>query len=352
MGGKQMWMRGIANGRKLSAAILSALAVSGCAIHPLPDDVVHLSTYNIVRQIRCETRAAIIDSFLDFLADERNNRFNSQGWKKVDDASRAMGMRAQADYAADPNSIANFNPAKLSGFARNVVGLLFHTGIAYNYDLKGLEVNNVDPEVNFIRPIPISTLVSLGLKGNFDRHRQNERAFTITDNAGDLVRKVPANYCTKFIVEENIVYPIAGKVGMEKMVQDFLRLTLFGNLSGGEGKQDVVLVAGPPTMVDQLEFQTIIGGSATPKVTFLPMGRAFQLADASFGVSASRTDTHQLTVGLYLDKAGAAEIGNLRGAIFGDLITASGGRAEQGAAKAVEQFLQQKLFKPTIVLQQ
>jgi hypothetical protein len=351
VGGYQMWMRRTAAGQKLFAAFLSALTASGCAIHPLPDDVAHISTYNIVRQIRCETRAAIIDSFLSFLTDERNNRLNSQHFKKVDDASRAIGLQAQADYEADRDSIRNFKPAKLTGFARNVVELLFHTGIAYNYDLKGLEIENVDPEANFIRPVPISTLVSLGLKGNFDRQRQNERSFTITDNAGDLVTKVPASYCTKFIAERNFVYPIAGKVGMERMVQDFLQLTLFGNLSG-DGKADVTKVAGPPTMVDQLQFQTVIGGSATPKVTFLPIGRAFQVADASLGVAASRTDTHQLTVGLYLDTTGAKEIGGVRTALFGGLITASGGSAERGAAAAVEQFLQQKLFKPTIVIQQ
>jgi len=85
---------------------------------------------------------------------------------------------------------------KLTGFARSVVGLLLHTGIAYNYDLLGQEKNNVDPELNLIRPIPISTLFSLNAKGNFDRLRQNERSFTITDNAGDLVFKTPEQYCT------------------------------------------------------------------------------------------------------------------------------------------------------------
>jgi hypothetical protein len=331
--------------KNLFVAFLSGLAASGCAIHPLPDDVAHISTYNIVRQIRCETRAAVIDSFLGYLTDEGNNKFK----KKVDDASRAIGLQAQVDYTADPDSITKFDPSRLSGFARNVVELLFHTGIAYNYDLLGLEINNIDPTINLVRPLPITTLVSLGLTGNFDRQRQNERSFTITDNAGDLVRKVPASYCTKFIAEENIVYPIAGKVGMEKVVQDFLLLTLFGNLSG-DGKKDVTAVTGPPTMVDQLQFQTTIGGSATPKVTFIPLGRAFQVTDVSFGFTASRKDTHQLTVGLYLDKTGLKEIGDVRTAVFGGLITASGGTAERGAARAVEQFLQQKLFKPTIVI--
>jgi hypothetical protein len=41
-----------------------------------------------------------------------------------------------------------------------------------------------------------------------------------------------------------------------------------------------------------------------------------------------------------------------RAPFFGNLITASGSRAELGAAQAVEQFLTQKLFKPTIVVNQ
>jgi len=211
--------------------------------------------------------------------------------------------------------------------------------------------NNLDPEVNFLRPSPLSTQVGLKLSGTYDRQRQNDRQFTITDNAGDLIRKVHADYCKRSIVQENFVYPIAGRVGMDKAIQDFLELSLFANLSG-DGK-DVTKVTGPPTMVNQLGFQTTIGGTGTPKITFLPLGEAFSVSDATLGVTATRQDIHKLTVGLYLDSSGAKVIGNYRSAIFGgNLITASGGAPERGAARAVEQFLQQKLFKQTIVIKQ
>src|ERR1019366_2857714 len=98
------------------------------------------------------------------------------------------------------------------------------------------------------------------------------------------------NYCTGHIAEDNYVYPIAGRVGIDRVVHDFVLLTLFGNLSGKS--KDVTTVSGPPTMVDQLQFQTTIGGAATPKITFIPLGRAFQVSDASFPISASRKDTH------------------------------------------------------------
>ncbi len=322
---------------------LCGFLASGCAIHPLPNDVTGLSTYNIVRQIRCETREAVIDSILGYLTSEANYEGH-----KVDAASRAVGLEFQEAYQQDRMSISKFDPKLLSGFARGVVGTLWNTGIAYNFDLTMKEVNNIDPEVNLIRALPKSSEL-LGLKGNFDRSRQNIRSFTVTDNFGGLIKNVRSDYCTGKLVEANIVYPIAGKVGMERLVQDFLLMTLFGNLSAAS--KDVTSNKGPPTMVDQLEFQTIIGGSATPKVTFVAVNTGFHVADATLGLAASRTDNHKLTVGLYLTAPGVREIGQVRTSIFQNLITASGGPAEQGAARAVDQFLTQRIFQPQIVIQ-
>jgi hypothetical protein len=207
---------------------------------------------------------------------------------RLDEYSYNVGMEVKRQYDANPDSIAKFDPARLTGFAREVVGLLYHTGIAYNYDLTGLEINNIDPAVDFLRPLPKTSLVSLGLTGNFDRQRQNERSFTITDNFGDLVTKVRENYCTGHIAEDNYVYPIAGKVGIDRVVHDFLLLTLFANLGGTDTGKDPTKVSGPPTMVDQLQFQTTIGGAATPKIVFIPLGPAFSFSDASFPISASQ----------------------------------------------------------------
>lgn len=328
--------------RGFATVIALGIFVSGCAIHPVPDDVTGLSTYDIVRQIRCETRQAVMDSVLGFLTSERNSL------KKVDLASRRIGEKFEKERETNPDIMLRFHPTLLSGFARQTVGLLWNTGIAYNYNLEMLEINNFDPEINLLRGLPSSSHI-WGLKGNFDRQRQNTRVFTITDNFGDLVNKVRASYCRRHIVQKNVIYPIAGEVGMRKVVQDFLRLTLFGNLAGGDAG-DVTDVKGPPTMVDQLEFQTLIGGSVTPKVTFIPPGRPFHVADASLGISISRRDTHKLTVGLYLDETGARVIDDVRAGIFQDLLTATGGRAERGAARAVDQFLRQKIFQPQIIV--
>lgn len=367
-----MLARDFANCRRVIAVVLCALIVTGCAIRPLPDDFAHVSTYTIVRQIRCETRQAVIESILTFLTHEKNHHVihlaNGHTFQKVDDNSYSIGMTAKEAYEADPTTIGGLKFTSLTGFARYVVDMMLRTGVAYNFDLTGTEMNNINSEVNLLRPLPVMTLPSLNAKVNFDRSRQNQRYFTITDTFSGLVTTVPDSYCTKSIVEANIVYPITGNVGMRRMIHDFVQLTLFGNLSA-DGQKDITGVdpKGPPTMVDQLDFETAIGGSVTPKVTFSPVGGTFQVADVNFGAAASRKDVHKLTVGLYLDKSGiidevidarsvlfggvAARRGG-KGPLFAGLITASGGPAEKGAAIAVQQFLELKIFKPTFVFQQ
>jgi len=348
-------------GERLFAISALATLASACALHPLPEDVTGLSTYNIVRQIRCETREAVIQSILRFLTDDANYRGG-----KVDEISRNVGLRFAFEYNSNPFYISQFDPKLLSGFAKTVVNILWNTGTAYNFLLQMKEINNEDLLINLLRMFSKSTQM-LGLSGNFDRQRQNSRSFTVTDNFADLVRKVRADYRNGQIVEANIVYPITGNVGMEAVVHDFLVLTLFGNLSGDASK-DVTSTKGPPTMVEQLEFMTTIGGSVTPKVTFTPVGPGTVVSNATLGLTASRTDTHTLTVGLYLAEPGVKVITEARPGIlqgtfvppavpaqepvttFGGLLTASGGTAEQGAAKAVEQFLTQRLFQPTFIV--
>ncbi|MGY4473714.1 hypothetical protein [Bradyrhizobium sp. USDA 3364] len=122
-------------------------------------------------------------------------------------------------------------------------------------------------------------------------------------------------------------------------------MSLFENLDA-LNKEVVAIKDGPPSMVQQLLFTTEIGGGATPKIVFAPTGPNLQVSEATFPVTVSRKDTHQLTVGLYLDKGEAKSLGGVRTTLnAGSLITASGGRAQQGAANAVQQFLALKIFK-------
>jgi hypothetical protein len=199
--------------RGAASVVVGGLLTAGCAIHPVPENMTGVSTYEIVRHIRCETRKAAIESILDYLTDERN--LNSDKKLGVDAHSHQVGLDYQKRVDETPSSIATFKPDLLTGQAKSVVDVVWDTGIAAYYDLTMTETNNIDPTLDLVRSLTKNTL-KLGLTGNYDRMRKNERSFTTTDNFGDLIAKVPSDYCNGQIVQANMNYPVAGEIGMKR----------------------------------------------------------------------------------------------------------------------------------------
>jgi hypothetical protein len=266
---------------------------------------------------------------------------------QVDRQSQLIGL----EFKNKQRPIQTFDPKLFKGQVKTILTEFFGTGIAYNFNLAMTETNNFDPTVNLFKPLPHAGKFTPTLSANADRTRENTRVFTVTDTFSELVQKVPDDYCNGFIVEENYIYPVAGKIGMEKMIQDFVVLTLFGNL-GAPGNQSGAPSSsgGPPTLVDTLEFTTTFTFTGTPMVTFTPVGNVLQVSSAMVGIVATRKDDHKVTVGLAIPSADVGAIAGIRSTLFGPLLTAQGGRAEQAAANAVNQVLTQQVFQPTIVV--
>lgn len=324
--------------------IAAALWLAGCAIHPLPDDVTGVSTYNIVRQIRCEARQAVFDYAVQWLA----------GPKNPDLEAREIGR----EFQEGRRPIHTLGPHLFKGEVRKLVQTFAATGIAYNFQLQMLETNNIDPTTNLLT-FNGRNQFSSPVTGLADRMRQNIRTFTVTDNFEFLLRNIPddpANnndYCGNHIVGPNYIYPVAGKIGIDRMISDFVNLTLFGGLVGPPASAANPTTAsskGPPTMVDQLQFTTLVSLGATPKVTFAPI-RTFM--DASVALKFSRQDIHTVTIGLaILDPNSIGQVADLRAGIFapgpfGPLLSARPvSNAELAAVIAVNQVLTQQVFKP------
>jgi hypothetical protein len=294
----------------LAAGVLAIL--SGCAIHPLPEDVTGVDTLDIVKQIRCETRAAAIDLLLAFLEDQGKDYPNSPG--------NPIARDLAVQYARNPNLISASLPTRFNGYpnTQSVINLLFAVGIAYNFELRMTEDNDLSADVSFLRPLT-QPKFTLGIKAGAARKRNNTRTFTVTDTFRGLLtelnqkKRADRYYCDGHIVKENYIYPIAGRIGVDKLTRDFIDLTIFGNLGGKDAKPDA---PGPPTMADELTFTTTINASATPKIEFTPVTSAFRLASASLTGELKRTDYHQVTVGLAIVPTGASHLTSLRGYLF------------------------------------
>ena len=327
----------------LRAALAAAsLYVSGCAIRPLPEDFSGVPTPIIVKQIRCETRKAAIDLALGYLRSPRNLED-----RRVDARSHAIGQQFD-----NGRPIQEFSPKLFSGHARDVLRLFYNTGVAYTFDLEMTETNNLNTEINLLQPLTGSTF-TLGIKARADRSRKNERIFTITDNFSGLIR-LPDDYCSgksigrayNHIVPPNYIYPITGEIGVKGFMMDFINMTIFENLGGPKDNRGA-----PPTLVDALEFQTILGGSLAPKIEFVKAGRGLQVADASVTGDVTRIDLHKITMGLAIEKTGAPLLAPVRAFPFAALVSATPATpAEARAAEAVDQVLTLKLFRPQLIV--
>jgi hypothetical protein len=328
-----------------TAAVVAVVWLTGCSIHPLPDDVTGVTTFNIVKQIRCEARQAVFDFAVDWLI----------GPKDPDPDARQIGL----EFREGLRPISSFNYTLFRGDVRKLVQLFFNTGVAYNFQLDMTETNNIDPTVDILT-FSGKNQFSSPVNGVADRIRENTRTFTVTDTFSFLLRDIPDqpgnNYCDGHIVGPNYIYPAVGKIGMDRMIRDFVNLTLFGGLTSPAANASNPTTAnpkGPPTMVDQLKFTTTVSLGATPKVTFAPI-RTFM--DASVALTATRQDIHTVTVGLAIDTGSVGQVAAFRAGIFvpgplGPLLSASpASRSELAAVLAVNQVLTQQVFKPTITI--
>lgn len=299
------------------------LLFSGCSIHPVPEDVTGVSTYQIVRRIRCESRKAVID----FLKEQLH--------RQADVLGDSTAQQLLAKYEVAPETINNFKPDLFPGPEyveyRHFYDLIMSAAIAYSFDLTMTEANNLTTTIDLLGPWRNKFL--LGVTGDANRSRSNERTFTVTDTfqflLANLNTKVEAgrHYCDDQIVGPNYIYPIAGQIGVYKSVQTFFELSVLGGLSVDKAKPGQT---GAPTMSDNLKFTTTVDLSGTPKVIFTPIGTGFQFADASLTGMVQRMDVHQVTIGLALSPSGVADVGTLRGFLSSGLSTAAAKPAVAG----------------------
>jgi hypothetical protein len=161
------------------------------------------------------------------------------------------------------------------------------------------EQDTIAADFNFINVLS-SGAFSMPSHGSSDHQRQTVRLFRVNDTFEVLIG-FPSNRCTEDGTPENLVYPVAGRIGLGEMVETFVDLNEYQHLTGAKAGDSV------PTMTDTFKFQTTVSGSVTPQVTITPLNHLFRVAGASLELSGLRKDLHQVIVALSLPipKAGA-----------------------------------------------
>jgi hypothetical protein len=273
-------------------AFFSALSVaavsSGCAIHPLPEDVAspRNTTYYIVQKIRCEAKDAVRASAVDPLQ------------QAALDKILARLVPGKPASPADITAIA----ATLRPGLRDLV-------LGYNFTFTISEGDGSSGAASFAFPFSNGSFaLSLGL--GEDKERKAERTFIITETASELLGDTEITDCAD---SENWKYPITGIIGLNEVVDTYVKLSGLGkgptpNSRFYRTNKDL------GNFVDTLSFTTSYNGSVQPRLTLNPVRNDFRLTSASANLGATRKDVHKVaivltSIGLGTSPGGARAFG-------------------------------------------
>ncbi len=263
---------------------------TACSVHPLPKDFAGTSTLQIVKQVRCEAAEALRNIAVSRLMNTERHNPQILNEIKRDDLDI---IQLFIDYRRrlSPETHAFF-----SEFAATVVAFEFEFEITNESD------NSLD--ANFRMPFTDGTF-TLGLKSGKKFTRKNTRRFVFVSTfyetyghrygsqktvAGKACGSIRAQY-------ENKVYPIVGKIGLQEVLNTFIRIEQLGYPTASATLRDDD--SKTADFSETLVFTTTLSASATPKIELNPVSdRVLRLADASGTFAATRTDVHQLTTEL------------------------------------------------------
>ncbi|MBB3643871.1 hypothetical protein FHX14_000030 [Rhizobium sp. BK619] len=257
------------------AVMLSSLC--GCAIAPYQEEVTAVSTPQIVRSIRCETRDAIRGQLANYLLLHRN-----------DPTTMALGYQV-ADRRI-PLSEIDLRPLNVG--VKRAIARFKNYAVTYDFTFDGTVTNNIDGDLD------VTGTFAAGNRGfpftaKMDRSRQNIQTFRQTDSFGALLKSTPPEYCPDphQVSAKNYIYPISGSIGMDRQLNDFLSLNEYGALAPAAADQD-----GPPVFASTIVFKTTIQGTADPTVVISPVVGS-TTRGGGYGITSARTDVHQVIVG-------------------------------------------------------
>lgn len=238
------------------------LALAGCAVHPLPQDVTQVSTVQIVSRIRCEAR----DGLQEALA-------------KAEAAGPAV--KKHVEQIVDATSIGFEFTFVMSETTRIAVDTLdfereaAKSGdkfkITLGGDLNGAEKDDKDPST-----------------------RKNTRTFRVVD---DLKELKLARCRQAQGVGPNPVYPIGGSTGMAEVVRTYIELETLTDLGAGTKTAKSVIFA------DDISFTTTFQAGGSLDLTLKSPVGILRLTKVAGGKAfAEREDIHNVRVVLARDK--------------------------------------------------
>jgi hypothetical protein len=276
-------------------AAFALAALTGCAIHPLVDDVSPIPTEAIVAAARCELRLGLVHQVEVWFADEDPPVIGFDP-NTIGEAANLKRMKKL------------FPKVDLEGDWQQYMDI----AIAYEWTFDITETNHADAGVGFRLPLlnPVGTF-DLNAGGNANASRQAKRTFKNQDTFRDLLTEKKWTFCNDVVrsVEhfpntptdrppfvpqpERFLYPITGSIGLARAVTSFLKISV------QEGALD--------TFTDELTFTTTFNGNVGGAVTLAPVPKEFRLVNATANLAGSRLDLHKVKISMAFPRARATQ---------------------------------------------
>jgi hypothetical protein len=237
-------------GYRTIVAAVAALAVglTACSMHPLPEDVTAVSTYDIVEKIRCEVKD---------------------------------GLRAALER--------NHPKGEIDKIVKKTV-------IGYDFSFEISEDNNATKgKLKYERAgFRKESKTIWELTGSSTRTRKNKRDFRIIERLMELNEEV----CWEG-ARANWVYPITGSIGLDEVIRTYVDLELLTRFRQDNSKKFNGKL--PVVFSEELTFTTEFGGGIQPTLELATIAGKFRLTNATIFGEAKRKDIHSVTVALAQD---------------------------------------------------
>ena len=294
---------------RASLSLLAGIALAGCSVHPIPDDVSPIPTEEIVRSMRCEVKHAVRKEIQDGLDRLGLADIVPDEIVQPHNLARVRAVRTPADPGIGLRVAQKFEDYSLATMA-----------YAFEFDIT--EHNGIAGNVGFKLPFVPSEkgAFDLAAHGEFAKVRQAKRVFKTSETFAELRR---LDCGPDFVVrDKNLIYPITGSIGMTKVVHTFVELSEIGGAQGD--------------FTDTLTFTTTLEGSLSPRLVLRPVPNRFRVVNADGILAAGRTDIHKVTITFAFPQFRPAALARLADAkgrgVAGALAT-----PESAKARAIEQ---------------
>ena len=276
----------------------------------------HFDSDHIAALVRCQTRDAIRHAI----------RQNIEAARSPFLYERMARGELLVWLDSDPENYRRLKWEKFTPELRDPFLFYKDTAVSFDFTIDSTEMNTAGVNLTLLKKLAAGT-DNIGLVAKNDRTREVKRHFRSFDTFDSLARLMREDVCYNMPTQANPVYPTAGLLRINSLVDSFLIANQWGNLAGDEKNYTT------GQMSDTLTFTTKWTGNLSPSTTADPVVGSWVPTSASLNFDNSRQDLHTIIILISLppDKKGLPEFDE-----FGRILPPGKARARAAASAALD----------------